>query len=525
MNLNGLWQFAPAAAGDPPPQGRDLVGQILVPFPVESALSGVMARAERLWYRRTFEVPPTWAGRRVLLHFGAVDWEATVHLNGRRLGVHRGGYDAFSFDATEALRPSGPQELIVGVFDPTDAGDQPRGKQVSKPEGIWYTPTTGIWQTVWLEPVPASRIADLVIVPDVDGRCVRLRVKVAGAEGDLAVEAVAGDGSDEVGRASGAADGELAIPVPSPKLWSPDSPHLYGLRVALRAGGRTLDEVTSYFGMRQVKIGRDEKGVARIRLNGRFLFQVGLLDQGFWPDGLYTAPTDEALRYDLETARRLGFNMVRKHVKVEPERWYYWADRLGVLVWQDMPSAANRTAEGRHQFEAELQRLVEGLRNHPSIILWVIFNEGWGQYDTERLTRQVRQMDPTRLVTGASGWTDAGVGHVMDIHHYPEPQAPGPEPDRAIVLGEFGGLGLAVEGHTWEQKTWGYQGTSGREQLTEQYVAMLRTCWRLRDDPGLNAVVYTQLTDVETECNGLVTYDRAVVKADAARVAAANGGK
>ncbi|HID78070.1 MAG TPA: glycoside hydrolase family 2 [Planctomycetaceae bacterium] len=537
LNLNGLWQFGPAAPGQEPPVGRELSARILVPFPVESALSGVMRRHPRVWYRRTFQVPEGWQGRRVLLHFQAVDWEATVWLNGHRLGAHRGGYDGFSFDVTDALRPEGSQELIVGVFDPSDGGDQPRGKQVNQPRGIWYTPSTGIWQTVWLEPVPQTYIRGLAIVPDVDGRSVRLRADVAGPMAGHQIEAevelpggTAGPGG-RLGRARGEPGSELRISMPADmRLWSPEDPYLYRLTVRLLAGqpavdGGPVDEVRSYVGMRKVDLAKDQDGFLRIRLNGRFVFQMGPLDQGFWPDGLYTAPTDEALRYDIEMIKQLGFNMARKHVKIEPERWYYWCDRLGLLVWQDMPNGNNSTPESRVQFERELTRLVEGRGNHPSIIMWIVFNEGWGQHDTERYVAKVRRLDPTRLVSCASGWKDVGAGHILDIHRYPGPAAPEPQPERATVLGEFGGLGLGVDGHTWAPKSWGYRGTESSEELTRRYEHLLRRVWGYQKSHGLSAAVYTQITDVETECNGLLTYDRAVVKVDVARVAAANRGR
>jgi hypothetical protein len=308
-------------------------------------------------------------------------------------------------------------------------------------------------------------------------------------------------------------------------LWSPDRPFLYDLEVKLRQGNRVVDAVTSYFGLRQIARGKDAKGIERILLNQQFLFQVGTLDQGFWPDGIYTAPTDAALRSDIEVLKRMGFNLTRKHVKVEPERWYYWCDKLGLLVWQDMPSGNNGTAAAKRQFETELQRMIEGRANHPSIVMWVVFNEGWGQYDTERLTEWVKRLDPSRLVNNASGWTDKKVGDVLDMHNYPGPGSPLPETARAAVLGEFGGLGLGITGHTWSQQTWGYQGMSDSQRLTAQYLKLLRKVWVLKEEPGLSAAVYTQTTDVETECNGLLTYDRACVKVDAFKVSAANRGQ
>jgi hypothetical protein len=524
LNLNGLWEYAQAALGEAPPTGNPLAGRILVPYPVESALSGVMQRMDRLWYRRTFALPAAWKGKRVLLHFGAVDWEAHVYVNGTEVGTHTGGYDPFTFDITAGLTPIGPQEIIVGVFDPSDAGEQPRGKQVNKPKGIWYTPSTGIWQTVWLEPVPGAFIDRLAIVPHPADSTVRIQAACTNAEAGDSLDVVVSAGGKPVSRGSAAAGGTASIAIPKPRLWSPSKPFLYDLRVSLRRRGKIVDRVGSYFGMRDVSVARDERGFQRLMLNGKFVFQLGPLDQGFWPDGLYTAPTDAALRYDLEMTKRLGFDMVRKHVKVEPERWYYWADKLGLLVWQDMPSGNNKTPEARQQFEHELARLVETHRDHPSIIMWVVFNEGWGQYDTERLAAEVRRLDPTRLVNNASGWADKGAGDVLDIHHYPQPRSPEPQPGRAIVLGEFGGLGLAIPGHTWQKEHWGYQGMADRDELTAKYVRFLDTVYRYVETTGLSAAVYTQTTDVEVECNGFLTYDREILKPDLRAAAAANRG-
>jgi hypothetical protein len=546
-NLNGLWQLAFARDGEDPPFGKELGERILVPFPVESALSGVMKRAERLWYRRTFTVPKEWAGKRTLLHFGAVDWEANVWVNGKKLGTHKGGYDPFTFDVTDALKKEGEQELIVGVFDPTDAGTQPRGKQVRKPGGIYYTPTTGIWQTVWLEPVNDSYVESLKIVPDVDNNQVSIQVNVQGPADKwdvaYAIDLPGDAGKPGVIVASSAPGVNQPFQVKLPdaaknKLWTPETPFLFGLRVNLVPKGGNVkdarDTVESYFGMRKIAVGKDDRGVTRLLLNGKFVFQVGPLDQGFWPDGLYTAPTDEALKFDVEITKKLGFNCTRKHVKVEPARWYYWCDKLGLIVWQDMPSGdrsvargkgeITRTPESARQYELELRRLVDGLHNHPCIVMWVVFNEGWGQFDTMRITEWTKKHDPSRLVDCASGWNDFPTGDVHDIHVYPGPGAPNPEPTRAAVLGEFGGLGLPVDGHTWEKKTWGYRSTKDKEDLTRKYERLLRGVWGLKDQNGLSAAIYTQITDVETEANGLLTYDRAIIKPDLERVAAANKG-
>ncbi len=515
LNLNGLWDIR---------LGDGTESKILVPFAIESALSGVMKHVDRVTYRRSFEIPKGWSGQQVLLHFGAVDWETKVSLNGKELGVHRGGYDAFSFDITAALKKEGAQEITLEVFDPTDLGGQARGKQKLKPGSIMYTPTTGIWQTVWLEPVAETHIESLRIVPDVDGGCLRLTACGAGT-----VEVVASDGGKAVAQASGEAGSELKLPISNPKLWSPDSPHLYDLSVTLKSNGKVVDTVTSYFGMRKIALGKDDKGVTRMMLNGKYVFQVGPLDQGFWPDGIYTAPTDEALRFDIAETKRLGFNTTRKHVKVEPDRWYYWCDKLGLLVWQDMPCGNSYTDKpqpiDKPQFKTELLNMVRNYWNHPSIIMWVIFNENQGQHDTEALVAEVKALDPSRLVNNASGNDDKNCGDVIDKHTYPGPDSPKPEENRAAVLGEFGGLGLPVEGHTWTQKTWGYEGTKNIEDLTSGYEKLLAKAWELNATAGLSAVIYTQLTDVETECNGLLTYDREVNKVVPERAAAANSGK
>jgi hypothetical protein len=533
LNLNGLWDYkiVPEDAAEP----DDFEGQILVPFPVESALSGVMrevGKQNRLWYRRTFCVAEQWSGKRILLHFEGVDWETTVWVNGHEVGTHRGGYDPFTFDVTKALEGSGEQELVVSVWDPTDEGTQPRGKQVREPRSIWYTSVTGIWRTVWLEPVPDASIAGFKMLPDIDAGQLQLTVETSGAKPTDVIRAVARDGDTVVAKSELPVGRALKLEIAAAKLWSPDSPFLYDLEVGLLRAGEVIDEVTSYFGMRKISLGKDEKGIVRMMLNDEFVFQYGPLDQGWWPDGLYTAATDDALRYDLEVLKELGCNMLRKHVKVEPRRLYYWCDKLGLLVWQDMPNGdrhvgrkgedIERSPESAEQFELELRRVIDTLRNHPSIVMWVPFNEGWGQYDTVRIVDLVKEHDPSRLVNQASGWADRGVGDVMDIHRYPGPAAPEPEPNRAIVLGEFGGLGLPLKGHLWkEEGAWGYRGYKTQEELTQAYLALM-TNLRPLVGKGLSAAVYTQTSDCEIEVNGLMTYDRDVVKMDTERLAEAH---
>ncbi len=533
-NLNGLWDYALTDGAVPDPPER-YEGRILVPFAIESALSGVqkpLGPDQRLWYRRSFRPPVDLAGGSLLLHFGAVDWHCEVFVNGQSVGEHTGGYDPFSLEITEALK-AGDNELVVAVRDPTTDGVQPVGKQRLKPEGIWYTPVSGIWQTVWLEPVPARFISDLEITPNLDRRSVTVETEIGGTgQGDLKVEIVVLDGETEVALGEGAPGAAIEVTLPEVKTWSPASPFLYGLKVTL--AGPHQDSVTSYFGMRKIALGTDEAGVTRLFLNDQPLFQFGLLDQGWWPDGLYTAPTDEALRYDIEVTKQMGFNLARKHVKVEPARWYYWADKLGLLVWQDFPASFAVNAAPNSQRDPELaeasrdiwrheyRAMLDYLGNHPSIVAWIPFNEGWGQHDTNHVIEWTRKYDSTRLIGGPSGWADRGMGDLHDMHSYPGPSMfdvdPNRQPPRASVLGEFGGLGLPLEGHLWQPDgNWGYRTFKTREELEgryEQLIGDLRPLIR----QGLAAAVYTQTTDVEGEVNGLLTYDRKVIKIDPERL-------
>jgi len=539
MSLNGLWDYAicPKDADRPDPQGK-----ILVPYPVESALSGVRERMSdslALWYSREFVIPKQWNDKQIIINFEASDWETTVWVDDNLAAVHRGGYDPFWCDITNYLGDTKKHKLVIRVTDPTDRGRQPRGKQVMKPGGIWYTPTSGIWQSVWLEPVEKSWIGELRIVPDIDSGVLYVTVIEERCQGgpekcppvdmapSLAEVTLLSDGRT-VAVASGSTGSVLALPVPDAKLWSPEDPYLYDLKVKLVTGGQVTDEVKSYAGMRKISLGVTEDGFTRILLNNRFVWQNGPLDQGFWPDGLYTPPSDEAMVYDLEMLKKMGFNMLRKHVKVENRRFYYHTDRMGLLVWQDMPSGddyiwgdkpdISKTAADSALFMGELTRMIETKFNNPSIIMWVVYNEGWGQYNTQAVTDYVTAFDTTRLVNSASGWTDRGTGHVLDIHNYPEPVAPRTEKARATVLGEFGGLGLPVQGHTWEQKNWGYEKMGDTTALLKKYTEFYAVVRQMVAEKGLSASVYTQTTDVETETNGLMTYDRKVDKMGFANV-------
>ncbi|MZD03592.1 glycoside hydrolase family 2, partial [Streptomyces sp. SID5785] len=449
QNLNGNWEFSAAAEGDPVPVGKKLGEKILVPYPVESQLSGIERHEDRMWYRRTFTVPKNWKvghGERLQLNFGAVDWKSEIYVNGKKVADHKGGYDKFSADITDALKPGRTQELIVGVYDPTDAADgenPPMGKQRLDPSGIWYTPSSGIWQTVWMEPVATDHVGDLKLTPSVENGT--LTVETTGVRAGLPVTATAYAGKHKAGTVTGTSGSPLTLKLDKPHLWTPDDPYLYDLKVNVGS-----DRVGSYFGMRSIEV-EQVNGTPRTVLNGKPTFMMATLDQGFWPDGLHTAPSDEALAYDLKMHKQMGFNSVRKHIKVEPDRWFYWADKLGLLVWQDMPAmtaGVNPSTAARAEFEREMKVMIDQHYNHPSVIMWVTLNEGWGQYDEGRLADQAKSWDPTRLINGMSGLNlgrDGGAGDIMDEHGYPSPALP-PQPDgkRALVAGEYGGLGLAV---------------------------------------------------------------------------------
>lgn len=519
MNLNGLWQFQSGTLSDPPPTNQVLSGEILVPYPMESALSGVMQYHARSWYRRTFTVPAPWSNQRLLLHFGAVDWEAKVFINGQSVGVHKGGYDPFTYDITDYLTGSGLQELIVRVYDPTDNYGQPRGKQTLNPGGIMYTSCSGIWQTVWLEPVPTTRIGDFKLVPNIDTQKLSVIVNVAGPTNGITVHAVARNGNTVVGTVAGAPGAELLLSVPNPNLWSPTNPFLYDLTLTLSNASSAVDVVESYFGMRKSSLG-GHNGYLKMLLNNQFVFQFGPLDQGFWPDGIYTAPTDDALKSDLLEEKTLGYNMVRKHIKVEPARWYYWADKLGILVWQDMPSLNSYTGNPQpidtNQFKLELTRMVENLRNHPAIVSWIVFNESQGQHDTASLVNYVKSLDPSRLVNEASGGSDFGSGDILDWHSYPNPSCPS-STTRAVVCGEFGGVGLGITNHTWAPG-WGYIAATNGADLAAKFEDFCFQLSTFVQNQGLSGAIYTEITDVEIELNGFLTYDRKVRKPNADQI-------
>ncbi|MDT5042315.1 MAG: hypothetical protein QOE51_3300 [Actinoplanes sp.] len=536
QNLNGVWEFAKADTGQAVPTGQSLGERVLVPYPIESALSGIQRHEDRMWYRRTFTVPTTWKvgrGKRLQLHFGAVDYDAKVYVNGTQVATHRGGYDGFDIDVTDALKRTGPQELIVWAEDLTDATGQPIGKQRrTSDHGIFYQGSSGIWRTVWMEPVAASSISDLKLTPDVAGRVLKLTANTVRGDG-LKVRAVVRDRGKVVSTTTGTAGAEIKLPVPNAKLWSPDSPFLYDLQVTLLNGVRPVDSVGSYFGMRQIGVQKGADGKNRIALNGKILFNMANLDQGFWPDGLNTAPTDSALKWDLQQDKMMGFNTVRKHIKVEPDRWYYWADKLGLLVWQDMPATntSPMPADWRDQFQSELHEMVREHQSFTSIVAWVPFNEGWGEWDrtaTGQIADSVKAQDPSRLVNAHSGVNccnshgDSGRGDVIDYHQYLGPASPAPDATRVAIDGEHGGFGLKVANHMWFGDGGAYEMEPDSATLTAKYVANQQDVLRSAQSCGISAAIYTQLTDVEGELNGFFTYDRQVTKMDLNQVKAIN---
>jgi beta-galactosidase/beta-glucuronidase len=541
-NLNGLWSYAIIPKNQNEPASYQ--GSILVPFAVESALSGVgktVGKDSVLWYKNNITIPASMKNQEVLLHFGAVDWQAEIFVNGKSAGQHEGGFDPFTLNISSLLKKGGTQEIKVRVWDPTDEGPQPRGKQQRKPEGIWYTPVTGIWQTVWLEAVPKTHIIATKQTPDIDAKTLLVNVNVAFAQPGDQVRITAFDGKNQAAQKEAAVNDQVSLALENPKLWSTKSPFLYDLKIELLRKGKVIDQAGSYFAMRKSSMARDQNGIQRMLLNNEFVFQYGPLDQGWWPDGLYTAPTEEALTFDIIKTKEMGFNMIRKHIKVEPARWYYECDKLGMLVWQDMPSGdlgnhwepnlgtmggtdKNRSPESEAMYRKEWSKIMDDLHNFPSIVVWTPFNEAWGQFKTKEIAEWTKAKDPSRLVNSASGGNHVITGDIVDLHHYPEPKMPRPDlfgPTHAIVLGEFGGLGLPVPGHTWKDKNnWGYQSFKTADELFEKYDSFIRSIEGLIKK-GLSAAVYTQTTDVEQETNGLMTYDR-ILKLPEAKIKAAN---
>ena len=539
MNLNGLWDYAILPKGNNIPSAHQ--GKILVPYPIESSLSGVqktVGENNELWYQRSFTIPANWKNKKVILNFGAVDWKADIWVNDIKVGSHQGGYTPFSIDISAALSKDKSQKLTVRVWDPTDASFQPRGKQVRNPQGIWYTAVTGIWQTVWLEPVEQNYIQQIKTVPNIDGGNITVATQTMGTTyGDMVQVSVLDNGT-LVGSAKSLVGQETVVSIPNAKLWSPESPFLYDVEVELIHNGIVTDKITSYTGMRKISTKVDADGIVRMQLNNKNYFQFGPLDQGWWPDGLYTAPTDEALAYDIQKTKDFGFNMIRKHVKAEPARWYYHCDKLGILVWQDMPSGdANPRWQMRNYFNGlELQRsktsennfiqewkeIMDFTYNNPAVVVRVPFNEAWGQFKTPEIVEMTKAYDPSRLVNPASGGNHYDVGDMLDMHNYPDPVMGIFDSKRVNVLGEYGGLGLVVKDHIWENnRNWGYVQYKSSEEVTNAYVELTEKLKKLIPF-GYSAAVYTQTTDVEIEINGLMTYDRKMIKLDEAKIKNAN---
>ncbi len=551
VNLNGLWDYAILPLDEDMP--NQYQGQILVPFPVESSLSGVckpLQPNEHLWYRRVFEIPAEWKPQRVVLHFGAVDWQTDVWCNGQHLGQHQGGYDPFSFELTTHLKYGTENELVVKVHDPTSAGRQERGKQTLSPGFVFYTAVSGIWQTVWLEPLPVVYIKKIKMTPFIEPARLELQITLSDQLSDHELQVQLLDADKLMTQVSGRQGQKICLDYQDARLWSPDDPYLYDLKITLQSEKQVVDVVNSYCGFREISLKKDENGIPRVHLNRKPIFQYGPLDQGYWPDGLYTAPTDKALRYDIIFSKSLGMNMLRKHIKVEPARWYYHCDQLGMLVWQDMPCGGKvphklvlgmgfllnlkirddrryhwfgrEDADVRQQFRHELQAMLENLHNHPSIVVWVPFNESWGQFNAREIGDWVKASDPSRLVDVASGWFDQGNGDIYSIHKYVGPEMPAVEKERAVALSEFGGLGLKVDGHLWqEEKLFAYRMLKSSAKLTERYLKLMEKLIPLKEK-GLVAAIYTELCDIEYEINGYLTYDREVLKMDRDQIEAAH---
>lgn len=538
QNLNGLWDYAILTKGNGLPGKFD--GKILVPFAIESSLSGVQKKVglnNELWYQRDFAVPVTWKNKRVLLNFGAVDWKADIWINDIKVGSHQGGYTAFSFDITPFLNKD-QQKLTVRVWDPSDKGFQPRGKQVDDPRGIWYTSVTGIWQTVWIEAVNENYLTSVKSIPDIDQKTLTITACPAERKAGDITEVRVLDNGKIIGTGKSAAGEEAFVTLSGMKLWSPETPFLYDLEISLTRNGKILDQVKSYAGMRKISTKPDAGGIVRLQLNNKDYFQFGPLDQGWWPDGLYTAPTDEALAFDIKKTKDFGMNLIRKHVKVEPARWYYHCDKEGILVWQDMPSGdknpqwqrgayfngeeLKRSQESEDNFRTEWKAIMDQHMSNPCIVTWVPFNEAWGQFKTPEIAAWIKQYDPSRLVNSASGGNFYPVGDMLDIHNYPAPELNMFDGKRSCVLGEYGGIGLPIEGHLWmKDKNWGYVQYKTSAEATNAFIELAEKLKTLIPR-GFSAAVYTQTTDVEGEVNGLMTYDRKVIKMDEARIRKVN---
>ncbi|MBT6169489.1 MAG: beta-galactosidase [Flavobacteriaceae bacterium] len=536
-NLNGLWDYTITGKGESKPKNYD--GEILVPFAIESSLSGVkkrISKEQELWYHKNFQIPRKWKKKEIILHFGAVDWESELWINDKKVGIHKGGYDPFSFNITPYLKKVKNQKIELRVWDPTDEGFQPRGKQVKNPRGIWYSPVSGIWQTVWIEPLNTKHISKLYTTTNIDIPSVTIKTFTSyNSEKDF-LQLIIRESDKIISKIQQKFDSEIKIAINQPKLWTPENPFLYDLEINLISEGEIIDVVKTYFGMRKISIRKDINGTRRLHLNNKQYFQFGTLDQGWWPDGLYTAPSDDALKFDIIKTKEYGFNMIRKHVKVEPARWYYHADKIGMLVWQDMPNPGktnpptwirNKFFDGKEyipppevekNFMNEWKEIIDFLYSNPSIVCWVPFNEGWGQFNTIEITNWTKKYDPYRLVNPASGGNHYKIGDITDVHNYPNPIMKFYDPERSNVLGEYGGIGLAIDGHLWQKnKNWGYVKYSNSKEATDEYINFGNQLFEMVPK-GFSGAIYTQTTDVEGEVNGLMTYDRKILKLDVERV-------
>ena len=518
LNLNGYWELEIPTRSEavmPPAQpGRPQTFSILVPFPIESQLSGLGFHAESVIYRKRFRVPENWPKNyRILLHFGAIDWETVVQVNGKNIGTHRGGYDAFSFDITDALLPDAEQMLVVMVTDPTEHGPQPRGAQsIVKVRGQ-HTSVTGIWQTVWLEPVPEVSIQRLQLTPDFDGKLVKLQVFGENLTENHIVKAELFDKDEVVVRGFGGSDGAMILRIPEKqfKPWTPETPQLYSIRIAILENNQIVDLVETYTGIRKIEVVPLPNGQATIYLNGKPYFQKGVTGHGMWPDGLYTAPAEEAICSDLMTAKLCGFNMIRKTAKIEPQQWYYFCDTMGLLVWQEMPTGNNNQAETTAPFDAELEAVVRQLNNHPSVVCWVLFQQGIGEHNPLFYADKMHQIDPSRLLCISSGSDSQPFGNVFDMFMMPELQPMTPRLQQAQAIGRFGGMDLYVKDQSWSTEHWGYGKASGSSELLAEFQRLTDAIVEYRDQWGVSVAVYHQLVDLEEETNGLVTYNRETI--------------
>jgi hypothetical protein len=534
-NLNGLWNYS-VTNSTTQKNAVSYQDEILVPFAIESALSGVnktFTSNDKLWYKRDFILSTPTKGRKTILHFGAVDYECSVWVNNKLVGTHKGGNNSFSFDITQSLKPGAKQTIEVGVTDPTDEESITRGKQQMNQVGIWYTPVSGIWQTVWIETVNPTYINSILPQADLAQSIVNLGFDIVNLKGNETINIKVIDDDKVLTEVNQKVEKNIRVKIPNQVQWTPATPKLYGLQIELRSKNVVIDKVSSYFAMREVTMNKDEVGYNRIFLNGKSVFNYGTLDQGWWPDGLLTPPSAEAMLWDMVQLKDMGFNTIRKHIKVEPALYYYYADSLGLMIWQDMPSGfATARKKDEHlapiakvdwnapatvvaQWRSEINEMIDNLRFFPSITTWVVFNEGWGQHNTKVMVDMVMQKDRSRIINGVSGWTDRKVGHMYDVHNYPLTSIIKPvnNNNRVSVLGEFGGLGLPVKDHIWnpEMRNWGYKNIDQAVDLISDYSKLVYDLESLIAQ-GAAAAIYTQTTDVEGEVNGLITYDRKVTK-------------